>query len=408
MLKTFFCLPNILDRLIWFSFLIWLIVDTITGYYLNAGIQVPISQVFKLGVLLLVLFRIFKRYFLLISVVFLYFILYAIHIVQMEEKLSDSLILLSKFFSTLFIYLYLTSFVRKIPELLFFKLIFYVFLVGLMTLVVNVILGYLGFGYYTYSTFETGNKGFFYAGNELGGICAVLFPFFLWRALDRSYLIFLFLSILFSFIGLSIGTKSCLIVALMSIIVLPLFRMNILVSIQYLLLGVILFVCFSFFIDGFMRMDTYLNIISRFETEDVVDVIFSGRNQFWEMEKSEVFYNDIMVHLLGLGGNRSVEMDPMDILLNYGYLGMIYVCTFFFIMIYRVLKNIRNRESKYVVIFIDLIILFMSIVAGHIVFSSMAGLYITLINSFAFCKSSEIVIYGKKENFGDIKSLSIF
>jgi hypothetical protein len=114
---------------------------------------------------------------------------------------------------------------------------------------------------------------------------------------------------------------------------------------------------------------------------DLITLIFSNRN-IWALEALEAFKNYEPIELLfGTGRdwwqyiseNKIVEIDPLDFLMTYGIMGFLFIFGTIFFILYKAIKNRRNNPYSIYIIFILLLLLAMSLTAGHILNSGTAG-----------------------------------
>lgn len=115
-----------------------------------------------------------------------------------------------------------------------------------------------------------------------------------------------------------------------------------------------------------------------------INAIYSSRDSYWAEEKLEWEEGNIGVKLFGMGGDRTVEMDQADTLLNYGIFGVIIVYSFYLSLVIKAFR--RRRESKYAkfVFGMNLFILAASCFAGHLLFSGLMGIPFALMNAMIF------------------------
>ena len=121
-----------------------------------------------------------------------------------------------------------------------------------------------------------------------------------------------------------------------------------------------------------------------YERGGIEEIIFSGRDKFWQDEKSEFFNSNIFVQLFGLGESRTVEMDPFDTLLNYGYVGVLICYSFYIYLFIKSWKYRRKNMIAKFVLYVNILILGASSFAGHIIYSGMASWLIALINTLIY------------------------
>ncbi|WP_158557878.1 MULTISPECIES: O-antigen ligase family protein [Bacteroides] len=276
-------------------------------------------------------------------------------------------------------------------------------------LIANISIGLLGFGYHTYTLEASegyGYKGFFYAGNEIAGIIAFLFPLFLFITYQRcSKIIYSLFGILLIIVSVLLGTKAAILITVISVFIVPYilgkFKEKIIIMI---FMATVVLSAVVYIVNTFETYDLLNRWLYSFEKGGIANLIFSGRHEFWNVEKETFFSSDIINQFMGLGGNRTVEMDPFDTLLNYGYIGLVAVYSFFFYLLIHSIKSRNNNPLGIIIAFSNFLIISMSFFAGHIIFSAMAGLFTALANSLTFIKSDKCLFVD--ENFSNFKFVS--
>lgn len=384
------CNFSVKDILIWLIIFSWLIIDSVTGFFSTKGVSLPISQLAKLGVLALILLRLlsYKKYYLIIFIILFYLGLYFEHLNIRNLPTSYAFLTLSKYLSLLILYLYFSFSVKKFPYQSYLYSI-KALLIGGCVVFCNIILGVLGFGVTSYGSDEIdmGVKGFFYAGNELGGILAVLSPFFYYYALDNFYgikrtLIFILITIT----GILIGTKTAILSTILSACIIPIMfcpankRKKVILTI--FIIAIILVCIIIKILD-----DLNIGAIERwqyfYDNGGLTRLLLSGRDEFWD-EKKNMFYNsDLFVQFFGMGSEgKIIERDHLDSMTMFGYFGLILIVSFLLYMLFKAILFRHNNPLCKIVILSDILIISIGYIAGHVWFSAMASVYIALINSF--------------------------
>lgn len=366
---------------------IWLIVDSVNGFFMNIGMMLPISQSYKLLVLLLMIYICIHRKIGIASVMLLFFYIAVLflHLSFINEDASSTFIHLSKFVTTIFSFLYFRDILFTNPDKSF-SLIYYIFKLNFAILIMNILLGLIGVGYYTYPTEKLGFKGFFYAGNELAGIISIFFPFFLFIVFyKKTKLMYLVFALFLVFVSALIGTKSALLISVISSFTIPYMygsqkeRRIVTVTLIFI------FVIVSFFL-AHEEIEMIDRMIFFYEKGGLAYLLLSSRDEYWIERSREFFEGSFGVQLLGLGGNRTIEMDPFDTLVNYGYLGVMIVYSVIFFFIYRSFKCRNQIIFGKVIFFSNILILLISTLAGHIYYSAMSSLFIAVLNSLTYSK----------------------
>lgn len=266
----------------------------------------------------------------------------------------------------------------------------------------NVIAGLMGYGIPSYGEDEEdmGVKGFFFAGNELGGIMAVLAPFMIYLITIRLSGVKAFLAyIIIMLVGISIGTKSSILVTILSILIVPILYMSPKKRLKIILCWIIIIGFFFPFIVNLIA-DSSIGAIERwsyfYHEGGVTRLIFSGRDDFWNTKKVLFFNSDIITQLFGMGAEgKFVERDHLDFLIIFGYIGLAAITSFFIYLLITAIKHRHNNSLMKIVIFSDLLVIGMGYMAGHVWYSAMASVYIALLNAFTFVRHDGILFYNK-------------
>lgn len=386
-----------ISLLIWNMLLYWLIVDSITGYFLNSGILLPISQAYKLFLLILLFSQIIRQGSGLgLSFIIIYIIIYSIHIIIINEPISESLIHLSKILLTITLYIYFRNTIPTYPKASYIKRMDKILSISFIIVSINICSGIIGIGFHTYPDEKIGFKGFFYAGNEMGGLLAVLIPYILYKAFKtRKLSSYICTAIYCIILSILLATKSVIIISLVTAFFIPWLygtkKIRFYIILTLILLAIISIPYIILLIDS-QEFDLFVRLTYSYNKGGLSSLIFSSRDEFWINKSTEFFNSNTLIQILGLGGNRTVEMDQFDTLLNYGYLGVVLIYSFYIYIFYLTWKKRNYNSYSRTVTYSNIMLLGMSIIAGHILFSSMAGMYISLNNNIS-------LIFNKKNNF---------
>lgn len=385
------------DKIIWVGCYIWLILDSINGYFWNAGFQLPISQMIKSILLLFVSYKVLKNRVIAISLSIVIIILNFNYISSAfyNYPFVGTIQHLSKLLLTILLFVYFKQCIEKWLYTCFEKRAKLVFKIGIIVLFVNVYMGLLGIGYHTYSTGEYGYKGFFSSGNEMGGLVVTLIPVLLYWAYfsltKKQYLLCTIASLLF---GILLATKSVIIIVVFFCVYVPYaYSNNKKRKRKIVISSIILLICALYVV--FKKLDRestnfLIEFFYRYDKGGILYLLLSARNEF-VLEQYDIFiHSPFYQQLLGMGskiGNiDTVEMDYFDVFFYYGYIGLFIMIILTIMLFHIIKKNKINNKFTRVIKMSDTLMIIMAAVAGHILFSSTAGLYIALINSFLFTK----------------------
>ncbi len=359
-----------------------LIIDMCNGFMLTKGVGLPISQIFK-GLFTILLFLGLINFSEGKACIWLLLLLFFSILPNLENLfLGNSsnfflqIIHSQKFlFSVLVYFYYYEAFKRNIKADLgtFIKY-------SAIIIAINIILTYLGYGFAAYSN-GVGATGFFFSGNELSFTSLLVFSFYLYYlnippSINIRYYLGTLLILIFSFLlGMKIvilgvllviayfftKLKNTLIKGLIILIILAL------VVIRYNLITLIspLFELWTF---RWNNSDSFINFI------------LSNRDKYL-IEQLGIFLNSNPVQIIfGTGQSLTVEMDFFDILFNYGFTGILIIYGFY-LFVYKDISKRCPDETMNFAYFINSIVLIGSAVAGHFIFSAMAGFYFSYLNS---------------------------
>lgn len=389
--------------------LFWLIIDCFNGFCIANGINLPISQLFKLFLSLLLILGILKirNGIILVGLIFFYIAFLSLHLLLnvSSPQIGTTINHLFRFIISVLIYFFINKYTKRYPTWSY-KSIRRILDISSIVVILNIIAGLFGLGYSAYNT-GNGIRGFFNAGNELSGVVMILFPFVLYEIgliyglKSKRYIGTLL--ILLTTVAL-MGTKTALLVMLLTIPIIPqlykkktnVIKLATIFCISISFLGIILY----HVLDSFGLLNRWLWF---YEKGGLERLIFSGRDEFWQEEKIEFYNGNFFIHLFGLGESRTVEMDPFDALLNYGYVGFILCYSFYFYLLVKSWKYRNKNMIAKLIFYINILILGASSFAGHIIFSGMASWLIALINTLVYIPNN--VLLSKKD---DKQSISHF
>lgn len=355
-----------------------MLFDTINGYYLLSGNNVPISSVYKM----------------IIVVVMMCVAIYSVRFIFVMIVLFLSLTYQSLYYTDGFLYdlsMLLKSLLLPLALLFFVKnknsiginaklIIERVFLITFVMISFNVLLGLLNIGYTTYGSnlISSGNghgfKGFVFAGNELGALLLVTYPAVVTFFKERGFIQLSLINIIYVLVSILIGTKT----AMFGIILLVAYNFySINDKAKFKIVIVMLFLSFlSYFL--YLNLSFIENYYDRFmffyEKNGYLFLIFSGRYEFLREVILFVDYNyNIFDYIFGIGASyannnfKSVEIDFFDLFVWHGIIWCIIVYISFVYIMFHVARNDKEKQC----LFMFVILLLVSSLAGHVLTSAM-------------------------------------
>lgn len=390
-----------------------LLVDSVNGFFLSGmGFDPKLSASFKLLLLSLVLFQIgafspkalagcFSAILLLlIGPVFTLTDTYDI-----SAFFLDFTIVL-KFLTGIIVFVYCTLLCQRWPHLVkqYGK---WVCQTSFFILAFNLILGVFGFGFSSYGQTTAdgeggvGVKGFFYAGNEVSGLIILFFGVMLhliWQKNKFIYLIFAPFTLL---AGVLVATKSAMLAAMLLVFIIPLFNernrllnftwLKVKMILPVVLLGVVLALLLVPMLETTGLWDRFLWF---YQKKGIIGLVMSGRDEF--VLNATIVYQQFadwfeIIFGFGFSGlslitKGSMEIDPIDMYFWFGIAGFITFCviTLTFIRTSYLATKCQSSFWGPCVLTINLILLGVSFIAGHIFTSGMLAPFIGLLNGMAY------------------------
>lgn len=385
---------------------IWLIIDAINGFCLTTGIDIPLSPIYKITIMLIVTLGLtfYKKGIVTILNIYIYIGILFLHLILniRMPMIGETMNHLFRFILIILIYSYAKILIQKNSQYVYHR-ISKIFNINTCVLIINILVGLFGLGYSAYVE-GLGYRGFFYAGNELSGLIIVLFPFLLYKVGEKySYHNIRYLSTVFLCLitATLLGTKTGLLAVIISIIIIP----NLTISRKkaFKIVPIILLGTMTIIYALYLALDS-LGMVERwtyfYEQGGLSQLLLSGRHEFWLAEKDKFFEApNILIRFLGLGfsNNKSIEMDPLDTLLYYGYIGIIITYTFYFYLLIKSYQYCAKNKIARLIFFINILLLSASTFAGHILYSGMASLFIALINTLIYIPNNIITTSTKHE-----------
>jgi hypothetical protein len=251
----------------------------------------------------------------------------------------------------------------------------------------------LGFSRYSDENMTT-SKGFLYSGNELAVLSIILFSYMIFKSYSAKWKyrrLFLFILLVTSFYG---GSKTLIAGTIILCLLIPKIAVStknrsILKKISKTVIFILAVPIAIITAYHYLVLSGVWNRWSFFYAKNGIASIFSGRLDFVSEEIMDYVNAPLLFKLMGLGGFRTVEMVFFDVLLNFGIFGILVVYFFYLYILsnaYRLKSNKNHPFAK--LSFITLIlVLCISFLAGHTIFSGMAGMFTGIICALVFSTS---------------------
>lgn len=383
--------------------LTYLLVDCLNGVLMRLGIGISISQLFKMamiaGMLLFLLGKNLSAF--LLSFGLILFFLFPLILKAMLTGDTSGVVGNFGYNLKLILFpislLFFSSLEMKEKSLRKFWSAFVWF--NFWLIAGNILLGVLGIGYSQYDSpggQGIGGRGFFFAGNEVAGIF-LLFSSICWFQTRNWLGIYRFVFFLFLLaLGVLNTSKTAilgiiLIIGLMEIpkffsIKLSVGRFLGLLYLPVLMIGMGALIYWGVHATGLIDRIAFF-----YQKLDLLTFILSGRNQMvmgaWNFfPKVYSFWdylfgvgNQEFLRLMGIyhGNAHTIEIDFFDLLFMNGFLGLGLVLGIFFWATWR---SFAGNLSHNPIWALNLVLLLISFMAGHIFNSAMLGISLGLVN----------------------------
>lgn len=402
----------LVNHFIWWMICSYLAIDSLTGFVqLEMGITLKLSLIFKtplIALMLTVLMLLNKQAFLLILSILICFLvgpLLQLLILQNLDYFFLDFSFALKLTMPIIVFMYIKELFKNSGTIYQHYCKKALIFAGCIV-IANLILGIAGKGYSTYGQNDTGVgiTGYFYAGNELGGLLIITFCYFLhsiWNNFRKFYFIaassFLVLSIL-------VATKSAVLGALLSGLLIPFVNER-----QYIFrfTKLKLFVISFAFIAGFLFILLFLDVFVEssffgrlewaYKKFGLLGLIFSGRQEFivnsFELYSNtssimEILFGKGVTGIISVNSKYSAEVDPIDTLVWFGITGLFVMLVFAFYFIVFSFKKLSKSVYAPGALLANCLLLFLAFFSGHIWTSGMLGISWAVFNGLLLTKTT--------------------
>lgn len=381
-----------------YAFIPYCFIDLLNGFFSFKGVPLPISQLYKLGIIILLLPLLLKSASaIFISVFLVTGLVYQVSLYTVDIS-EDIAVLMRNAIFVLSVIGYYNC--RGLFNSNHLSILRKVFLINFIVLSVSIIGGLFGIGMTTYGNYlassvrHLGFKSFFIAGNELGALIVCLFPFIVLyfnKVYSKSLVLISFL-----LVSILIGTKTPILAVLIMIFVSFIFHFRMNRSLKFASLSffvfLILFICyFSYNI----LQEKFELLLYFYEERGWLYLVLSGRNNMMLDAMNFVAANfTFFDYIFGVGSSyaasqvKSVEIDFADLFIWNGLIWMLFV-HFFYIGFAIIVYRIVPKGEKLLISTMLALIFFASTIAGHIFTSGMLLPIISLSLPYAISRKRE-------------------
>jgi hypothetical protein len=386
-----------LSNVVLFMLFFYLIVDTFNAMLIRDGLY-SVSAFYKAVILLLIAFII--RNTILLGITLL-IVLYSLHVLSSNMSLDSlkGINYLVKFLSIVMFFEYFRIIISRVNGE---RSIYYISLVCFSIIAINLTLGLLNYGFSQYGGHDgIGSKGFIYSGNELSAtLLASASIVLMYYIKNRKFGKYFSFGLVFIFFSMVSATKVSILSSLIIFVIFPVISLiatsrNLKLPKQETYFAILIWILFPVIVGVSIYYVLFeINLIERlayfYHKYDLITFILSSRNERAGVAFSSYIQSYTIIELfLGRSSAGLSEMDPLDVLVKYGFVGVFIVYGFF---ILRLIASIKSNSihvySRYVS-FMIFLLMAISAVAGHIVFSGMAAPLIGALLSMALFNKND-------------------
>ncbi|XOV80073.1 MAG: hypothetical protein ACFHVJ_03740 [Aestuariibacter sp.] len=368
---------RVLENFILFCLSLTLVFDTLNGALIKYGIYIPVSALYKFGLLVLMygfLVTTTKKYAGISIITALIVLFWAL----LRFAFVDNIAFMFVFQESIkVLFLFVTIFTIASFEYLSYKKLAVVFFLCTFILIINVLLTYAGLGGFSYGNF--GAKGFLFGGNVVAGIILCCVSFFLALAFKRSSLLFLLVAFFYLLLAFIMGTKSATLGVFLVAILLPIFRFDTRTLLLLVIVITVLMVITAIFYDDILSSQILTRVVYFYDQGGLSRALFSGRedkfayllNAFSAQDVPQLLFGFDQAELQRLAFQR-VEFDFADMVLYFGGVFTVIVYSGLFTVFLIILRT-NNSPLKHSAIVSFIVMFFISSIAGHVIFNGIVA-----------------------------------
>lgn len=389
-------------RLIYYIELCWLLIDSVSGYFLNKDVQFAGNQ--SLGGLFRLLFIPFFLYFIakyadsrnrlkISFLMFLVVIIPCVHVLYYQLEINDLVADLQfnlKLMIPILLYSIFDIQLKKgmLPTARLRRIIWF----NSIILLTNLFLGVLGYGFGSYGIDDSGemlgSKGFFYAGNEVSAALIALFALAMYSLKDKlsqSGFFASFVLLVWLIAAVSLITKT----AILGFLLIALYFYHNSFSFSTRLKVIFIFSFFVLITSGIWLPIAKI-AIERWDffysnSADFISFLTSGRSSRFNVI-ADIALDPVSI-LFGHGvfvmHNKfsiGFEIDLLDMIATSGFFGLVvYIqwLNWLYLSYKKALSS--NGDLAFFSFYLMVIFLVLSLIAGHVTYSTMAAPFVILI-----------------------------
>ncbi|HAW92705.1 TPA: hypothetical protein DCX24_08215 [Candidatus Azambacteria bacterium] len=410
----------------------FLLIDSISGALQQSPLALPWSMFYKALLLSLLVWQLIlwrdKTLLLLVGLLILalagptysYLTLPELQSAGPGRFASSELPLLLKTLAPLLAFSFYRQFCGRYPAA-FMVMTDRLMLLSFVVIQLNLALGLAGFGGTAYQPMDNvaqsflGLKGFFYSTNELAAVLLVVSGWLLWRSWPRHKICYSVVSLLTTGSAMLLLTKTGLLGSLLLVAFIPLlsarpgfWRRHYKILFSCLALTLALLMLLSWYAEPALRaVGLYDKLAYAYQQRGVAGIVLSSRDLYLTViwQQTEQHYT-VLHRLFGVGvagvsvllKKYFIEIDVFDLMVFYGIAGMLIFGLTFGRFIYSSGRRLTVHPLAATALFINVLLLGVAMLAGHILTSGMLWLPWALLNAAVFNQQLSCSLAGAKPN----------
>ncbi|WP_214000964.1 O-antigen ligase family protein [Arsukibacterium sp.] len=396
----------------------FLLIDSISGALQQSSAALPWSLFFKTLLLSLLVWQLIlwrnKSLLLLLGLLVLglggpaysYLTIPTLAGRGATDFIASEVPLLVKALAPLLAFSFLLQFCRRYPGA-FLVMADRLMLLSYLVILLNLALGLAGFGYTAYQPMDNveqpflGLKGFFYSTNELAAVLLVVSGWLLWRCWPERKARYVLISLLSVGSAMLLLTKTGLLGCLLLVLLIPLlaakpgfyrqYYRQLLACLLLALAGLLICVWYA---EPLLRAaGLYDKLAYAYQQRGILGILLSSRDLYLTIIWQQTEQHYAFIHRLfgvGVAGvsvllkKYFIEIDLFDLTVFYGMAGVLIFSLTFGRFFYNSLAQLPLSPLAATVLFINVLLLGVAMMAGHVVTSGMLWLPWALANAAVF------------------------
>ena len=387
-----------IEFLIYILLLITPFFDTLNGILIFYKIGFSIAILLKgLIITLTLLYLLMKKNLSIVFITIAFILLLGIKNLMQEDNLSIEFMWVIKIYFFMILFLFMKETINNN-----YKMVHIYFKILLVTIIFNILGGFLfGYGFVAYEGTDLGSKGFYYAGNELGGVFISLSAYVAIILINKkSTLKYIFGFVFLLFLSLLTTMKSSMLGTLLIFMAVPFIYAYInmknlimprwifyMIGIFIIILAILLPISF-YYVYYVLALETRIGYA--LNNASLISAILSHRD-VWAVQMMDYFSENSSYYTVSFGyayetafrlfGNRS-EIDIVDIFFSYGFFGVVLVYGFWLNMLYRFIF-LKTKLAGYI-LYAAILIFLVSFMSGHILTTGIGAVPFAILFSLAY------------------------